>query len=120
MEINPHHFKSACDNITEQVKSYRGCEIEDVITLLTIQKELAGTAFYLETCRAEYHTRHQTIMNKLILEGSSVAAAEIKANVQVPEIYYLRRTMGVVYEILSAIRTQISYIKNELKESKAS
>jgi hypothetical protein len=48
-----------------------------------------------------------------VLSGLSVARAENEAHVKVPEMYLLRRVMDAGYEVIGAIRTNISYLKSE-------
>jgi hypothetical protein len=48
----------------------------------------------------------------------SVARAQVEADVRYPELYELRRTMDAAYTVVNAIRTNISYLKSEIHNSK--
>lgn len=106
-------MKKALDHITEQIQQYRKLEVLDGETLNIILQQITGTLFYLETERAKYHDKYQNKLNQLILEGSNVNKAVIVADVEIPELYMLRRIMESAYECVGAIRTNISWLKTE-------
>jgi len=106
-------LQKALDHIINQVKLYRKTDIMDGETLISILQQITATLHYLETERAIYHNNFQVVINGLILEGKSVARAENEAHIQVPEMYLLRHVMSSSYEVVGAIRSQISWIKSE-------
>ena len=106
-------LQKALDHIINQVKLYRKADIMDGETLISILQQITATLHYLETERAKYHNNFQVVINSLILEGKSVARAENEAHIQVPELYQLRHIMASSYELVGAIRSQISWIKSE-------
>ena len=110
-------LQKALDHIIEQVKKYRQASTNDGDTLVSILQQLTATLFYLEQERAKYHTRFQETINLLILEGNSVARAENQAHVQIPEMYMLRHVMSSAYEVVGALRSQISWLKSERNAS---
>jgi hypothetical protein len=111
------NLEKALENITVNVKEYRACQITDGNALLKILQQLTATLFYLEKERSEYHTKFQNVINRLVLEGESVARAENNAHKEVPELYMLRHIMTSAYEVVGAIRTTVSYVKMEISNS---
>lgn len=106
-------LQKALDHIINQVKKYRATGVDDGEALVGILQQLTATLFYLEKERAEYHTKFQEVINLLILEGNSVSRSENQAHIQVPEMYMLRHVMSSAYEVVGALRTQISWLKTE-------
>ncbi len=80
-----------------------------------ILKDLSSALYYMETVRADVHNKWQSRVKELIDEGNSVARSENVAHVEYPEMYKLRRIMDAGYEIVGAIRTNISLLKHEQK-----
>lgn len=107
----------AIDHISSEIKKYRELKTLDGDTLCDILKEVTGTLFYLEKERAEYHDKWQSLVQELVVKGQSVSRAENEAHVQVPEMYMLRRIMDSAYEVVGAIRTNISWLKTEKHNS---
>jgi len=101
------------DHLTGQIKKYRQTDIYDGESLVEILKQITATLYYLETERSKYHDDFQKTINQLVLENNSVARAENQAHVQIPEMYMLRHIMSCAYEIVGAIRTNISWAKSE-------
>ena len=106
-------FEKALDLIAKETKTYREASVNDGETLNKCLQQISATLAYLETIRAEYHKEWQGIVFKEVLSGLSVARAENEAHVKVPEMYLLRRVMDGSYEVIGAIRTNISYLKSE-------
>jgi len=63
--------------------------------------------------RSEVHDAYEAKVFELVKEGQSVARAVNEANITYPQMYQLRRLMDAGYRIVDAIRTNISYLKNE-------
>lgn len=110
-------FEKALEHISEQVKKYRAIGVNDGEALVSILQQITTTLFYLEKERAVYHTKFQEVINLLVLEGNSVARAENQAHIRVPEMYLLRHVMTSAYEVVGALRTQISWLKSERNAS---
>ena len=106
-------LEKALDHITKEIQKYRQCDIMDGETLVNILQQITATLFYLEKERSQYHSQFQATINRLVLEGNSVARAENEAHTKVPEMYLLRHIMSSAYEIVGAIRTNISWLKVE-------
>lgn len=106
-------LEKALAHLTEQIKLYRETDVMDGEALVNILQQITATLYYLESQRAMYHDKFQTIINQLVLSGSTVARAENDAHVQIPEMYKLRHIMTSAYEVVGAIRTNISWLKTE-------
>lgn len=106
-------LSNALNHISDNIKKYRECDLTNGNELLIILQQITGTLHYLETQRADFHHQYQSVINKLVLEGSTVSRAENQANIDVPEMYLLRHVMTSAYETVGAIRTTISYLKSE-------
>lgn len=111
------NLTKALENITVNVKEYRTCQITDGNKLLEILQQLTATLYYLEKERAEYHTKFQNVINKLVLEGESVARSENTAHKEVPELYMLRHIMTSAYTVVDSIRSTLSWVKLERANS---
>jgi hypothetical protein len=48
----------------------------------------------------------------------SATEKQVEADVRYPELYELRRAMDAAYTVVNAIRTNISYLKSEIHNSK--
>lgn len=105
---------STLTRIAELIDVYRSTEGLTGAELVELLRELTGHLAYLETPRAEFHLKFNSEVNKLMSEGMSNAKATPKAEQKVPELYQLRRIMTGGYKVTDAIRTQISYLKQEL------
>lgn len=106
-------LEKALEHIASQIKLYRETDILDGAQLVEILKQITATLYYLENERSKYHSKYQSIINIEVLQGKTVARADNKANVEVPELYLLRRVMDSAYEVVGAIRTNISWLKSE-------
>ena len=106
-------MEQALEHITKNIQEYRQMDLLEGEALNTILQQITGTLFYLETKRAEYHDQWQNKVNSLILEGNSVSRSTTQADVEIPELYMLRRIMESAYECVGAIRTNISWLKAE-------
>jgi len=106
-------FEKALAHIAAQTKLYRETDIMDGQQMNNLLQQIVATLSYLETIRATYHEKWQEIVYKQVLAGQSVARAENQAHVLVPEMYLLRRVMDGSYEVVGAIRTNISWLKTQ-------
>ena len=112
---NMEGFNTALEHLAEQVKKYRNTSIKvhSGEQLNEILKQLSATLYYLEGERAKYHEQFQDKINTLVFEGSTVARAENQAHKDIPELYMLRRIMDAGYEVIGAIRSNLSWLKSE-------
>jgi hypothetical protein len=112
-------FDKALKHLTEQVILYRTTDVMDCENLSKILQQLTGVLFYLEKVRADFHDKWQSKVNEQVLGGTSVSRAENVAHVEYPQMYMLRRVMDSGYQVVNAIRSQLSYAKGEREMSKA-
>lgn len=112
------NLETALNHISDQVKRYRTLDPMDGNGMVECLRQIASTLYYLEGERATYHDKWQTIVHQGILKGDSVSGSENKAHLEVPEMYKLRKLMTSAYSVCEAIRTQVSYLKHEMNQSK--
>ncbi len=101
--------------ISDIIQSYNKMTDINGHELNLMIKGLTTRLYYLETKRAEFHNKFESIVFTNTQEGDSVARAVNKANVEVPELYQLRRIMDAGYRVVDAMRTNISFIKAEMQ-----
>ena len=109
------------ENITNIILEYNEIEIDKIngFYLNEMLKNLTTNLFYLETIRSKHHLNFEKIIHTEVSKGKSVARATNKANVEVPELYHLRRIQNSGYRVADAIRTNISFLKSELNNIKS-
>lgn len=103
----------ALGHLTDQIKKYRSLGTLDGDGLNSCLQQIVATMYFLETERAKIHEDFQKHMNFCILEGMAVSRAENEANVKYPEMYKMRRIMESAYEVVGAIRSNLSWLKSE-------
>lgn len=106
-------LEKALNHLTENIKLYRETDVMDGEGLVNILQQITATLYYLEGQRSIYHDKFQTTINNLVLAGNTVARSENEAHVKIPEMYKLRHIMASAYEVVGAIRTNISWLKTE-------
>lgn len=106
-------LEKAVEHISAQIKLYRETDIMDGEQLNNCLQQIAATLFYLESERSKVHDQWQSCVQKFVLNGKPVNRAENEAHVLYPEMYLLRRIMDSAYEVIGAIRTNISWLKSE-------
>ena len=92
-------------------------KLEDIMNgkeLNNLLKELTTGLYYLETIRTTAQKHYEGIIHNKVNEGFSVARATNQANVEIPEMYKLRRILESGYRVVDSMRTNISFIKSEL------
>lgn len=104
-------------NLTLSVSKYKrlgeDLDFNHLGTLNELLIKMTADLFFLENYRDSYARKYNSLMHGFIKNGESVSASEIKSTEQVPEMYMLRRIMTSGYKIADAIRTNISYLKQE-------
>lgn len=110
-------MKDALETISTNIRKYRQMDNFNGDELLVILQQITGTLHYLEGQRSEYYNKWTSIAFEEIKEGETISKAEKKADLEVPELYLLRHIMKSAYENVGAIRTTISYLKNEKNSS---
>lgn len=100
-------------DLSKYVNSYYNCNLQDGNKLSMLLQKITGLLFYLETVRCEIHDLYENEVFELVKGGASVSRAINEANVKYPTMYQLRRVMDSGSRIVDAIRTNISYLKQE-------
>ena len=111
-------FDKALEHLSNCIMEYRKMEVLEGNRLNTLLQQITGTLFYLEKQRAAYHNQWQQLVHKLVSEGNAVNRAENEAHVQVPEMYLCRKVMDAGYTVSEAIRSNLSWLKTEMNNSK--
>jgi len=101
------------EKLNDYVNQYYKCNRSDGETLLFLLQKITSLLYYLESVRSEVHDAYEAKVFELVKEGQSVARSVNEANITYPQMYQLRRLMDAGYRIVDAIRTNISYLKNE-------
>lgn len=84
---------------------------EDLNTLLQL---ITSSLYFLETMRSEMHNRWNIEVKRLVDQGESVSKSENQAYVKYPDMYRSRRLVTSGYKVVEAIRSNISFIKQEM------
>jgi len=105
------------NDILNICREYSSMNTLDPNRLNELLKDLSGRLFYLETLRSDIHDKWQSKVFELTKEGHTVSRAENEAHTKYPEMYLLRRVVTSGWKVSDAIRTNISYLKNEVNGS---
>lgn len=108
-------YKDVIERMDGLVNQYFTMKELDGNKLNDILVGMCGCLYYLEHVRSDFHDKFQSTIKRLVDEGLSVSRSENQAHVDYPEMYQLRRIMSAGYEIVGAIRTNISLLKHEQK-----
>jgi hypothetical protein len=107
-------MEESLEAITKAVNWYSRTKSPDPNLLLESLRVITSHLFTLETHRAIYQNAFESIVfDGTKVDGESVARAKNRAEVEVPELYKLRRIMEASYRVADAIRTTLSFIKHE-------
>lgn len=90
----------------------------DGVKLNELGKNISSLLYYLESVRSDVHNEYQIEVHKLMENNSmSAAAASNKTHVKYPALYKLRHLMKASYEVVGMIRTNISFLKQEMNNN---
>jgi uncharacterized protein YicC (UPF0701 family) len=104
--------------LNKAVQNYYKISLQDGNGLNELLQKITGLLYYLETVRANTHNLYESKIQEIVKSGESVSRATNEANVAYPEMYMLRRVMDAGYRVVDAIRTNISFLKEEMKNIK--
>lgn len=110
-------YRDVIKRVDQVVNNYFKCDLSNGNALNEYLKLISSCLYYLESVRSEIHDKWQSKVKEKIDEGFAVSRAENIAYVEFPEMYELRRIMTSGYKIQDAIRTNISYLKQEINNS---
>lgn len=107
-------FETTLNELTEYIQAYDDTSLNDGESLNYLLQKINTTLFYLETERANFKKLYENRIFELTTDKKlTVARAVNFAEVEVPELYMLRRIMDSGYRVSDAIRTNISFLKSE-------
>lgn len=107
-------YNGIIERMNEVVQDYNNMKGLDGPTLNSMLKRMSTMLYYLESVRSDFHDKWNVCVKHNIDSGESVSRSENIAHVKYPEMYRLRRVMTSGYKVLDAIRSNLSYLKQEL------
>jgi len=107
-------MRSTLERIAELIEEYNNTNIFNGNKLNEQLKELTSRLYHIETMRTKAHEDYEKFIHTKVSEGFSVARATNEANIEVPEMYQLRRLLESGYRVVDAMRTNISFLKSEM------
>ena len=103
------------NNIDSCIDTYDSLEdklvFNDLQVLHGLIKTLSNNMFYLEAYRDEYKRKHDKAYKSHFDQGTG--KAKVLADIEVPEIYMIRRKMESAKVCWESMRSNASYLKNE-------
>jgi cob(I)alamin adenosyltransferase len=112
------NFEQTLENLTSYIQAYDDVSLNDGESLNFLLQKINTTLFYLETERAIFKRKYESKVYFLTAEKKMTVARSINfAEVDVPELYLLRRIMDAGYRCSDAIRTHISFLKSEKRNA---
>lgn len=103
------NLKETLDEYNSLIDTYKSLDWDSATEISSLLKDLSCVLAYLEGFRTEYYHKWIAISS----QENTVSAGERKADIEVPELYMLRRIMTAGYKVLDAMRSNISYAKKE-------
>ena len=102
------------NKIADIIEDYNNTNISDGVKLNEQLKNLTSYLYYIEGIKSKYHQDYEAIIyDKVNNQKLSVARAVNIANVEVPEMYQLRKLTFAAYKCCDSIRSNISFLKLE-------
>lgn len=110
-EINMSDLTEILATIRKGVDQYEDLKLEDTEQQSDILRTLTCNLFYLEAHRVKAHNDWHTFYFES--KAVSNAAKEREADLEIKELYMIRRIMTSGYKVVDAIRSTISIHKKE-------
>ena len=98
------------NNITQIVETYESGEYLTLERLTELRRSLTSNIYHLTKYKIEFKNKHNEIKYK---HKGSVAAGEILAHEQAPELYQIRYIMRAAERVDSSLMMEQSILKNE-------
>jgi len=112
-------FEQQLKELTSYIEVYKSVSLNDGEQLNYLLQKINTILFYLESERAKYKQLYEIKIYELTTDKKlAVNRAVNFAEVEIPELYLLRRIMDSAYRVSDAIRTNISFLKNERNHSR--
>jgi hypothetical protein len=103
------------EKLNKLIEQYQNTSLADGNTLIYLAQQIAGILYWLSEEKTKQHTNFEKHVYVLTTEQKlNVNRATNLAEVLYPNLYKLRYIIKAGYSILDIIRTQISYLKNEM------
>jgi hypothetical protein len=113
-----NNFEQTLENLTSYIQAYDDVSLNDGESLNFLLQKINTTLFYLENERALFKKQYEMKVYDLTTDKKMTVARAVNfAEVEVPELYMLRRIMDSGYRISDAIRTNISFLKSEKRNA---
>ena len=113
-----NNFEQTLENLTSYIQAYDDVSLNDGESLNFLLQKINTTLFYLENERSIFKKQYEMKVYDLTTDKKMTVARAVNfAEVEVPELYMLRRIMDSGYRISDAIRTNISFLKSEKRNA---
>lgn len=100
------------DRITEIIMNYENGSFQSKENLTAMQRKLSALNYHLTVIHTDYRKQHNAIIFNRP-DGSSVASAKNKADVDFPEVDITRKIMGAVEKVLISMSIEIKQMLND-------
>ena len=112
------NFEKTLENLTTYIQAYDDVSLNDGENLNFLLQKINTALFYLENERANFKKQYEQRIYELTTDKKMTVSRAVNfAEVEVPELYFLRRIMDSGYRISDAIRTNISFLKSEKRNA---
>lgn len=103
-------MKEHLDNIANIIQEYESGAYITTEGLRDLLRSLTSQMYYLTKYKIEFKNKHNNIIHNR--EGS-VAAAEVKAHYDCPELYLCRYILKAAQNVVQSIIMEISILKKD-------
>lgn len=111
-------FEQTLEELATYIQAYDEVSLNDGESLNFLLQKINTTLFYLESERAIFKKKYENRIYELTTDKKMTVARAINfAEVDIPELYLLRRIMDSGYRVSDAIRTNISFLKSEKRNA---
>ena len=112
------NFEQTLENLTSYIQAYDDVSLNDGESLNFLLQKINTTLFYLENERSVFKKKYEQRIYELTTDKKMTVSRAVNfAEVEVPELYMLRRIMDSGYRCSDAIRTNISFLKSEKRNA---
>ena len=114
-----NNFETTLENLTSFIQAYDDISLNDGENLNYLLQKINTTLFYLESERSIFKKKYEQRIYELTTDKKMTVSRAVNfAEVEVPELYMLRRILESGYRCSDSIRTHISFLKNERNNSR--
>ena len=108
------NFEKTLENLTSYIQAYDDVSLNDGENLNFLLQKINTTLFYLENERAIFKKKYENRIYELTTDKKMTVNRALNfAEVEVPELYMLRRIIESGCRCSDSIRTHISFLKYE-------